>query len=115
MEANGFPVHCVCRVVRLFARRVVGRPQSNETAETTHVSGGEGSCRGGEQDTTPAGSRNHLKIRPNMTRAIIWPASAQDLRFRAYTTDLYDTHTHTHAPPMCMTYTSHMSLVTAFL
>ena len=37
---------------------------------------------GVEQDTTPAGSRNHLKTRPNMTRATIWPTSAQDLRFK---------------------------------
>ena len=37
---------------------------------------------GGEQDTTPAGSRKHLTTRPKMTRASIWPSSAQDLRFR---------------------------------
>ena len=77
----------VFHVVQLLAHSVAGRPRSNETAETTRVSGGQGwffflfSKRGG-QDATPAGPRNHFKTRPNMTRATIWPTSAQDLRCR---------------------------------
>ena len=73
----------VFHVVRLLARSQAGRPRSNETAETTHVSGRCGFFfgGGGEQDATPAGPRNHLKTRPKMTRATIWPTSAQNLRF----------------------------------
>ena len=44
--------------------------------------GGKDLLRGGEQHATLAGSRKHLTTRPKMTRASIWPASAQDLRFR---------------------------------
>ena len=78
MGANGFPVHCGLPCGATLCTLRSGRPRSNESAETTHVLGGGVCLGGGEQDT---GSRNHLKTRPNMTHASIWPASAQDLRF----------------------------------
>ena len=93
MEVGGFPVHCglpcgatLCTFPPQAKIYVSERVFVSKTLEIITFWGGGGVPSfwggGGEQDITPAGSRNHLKTRPNMTRATIWPTSAQDLRFR---------------------------------
>ena len=91
MEVGGVPVHCSLPYVAMLCTfptqakiYVSERVFVSKTPEIITFWGGGTQFLGGggEQDTTPAGSRNPLKTRPNITRATIWPTSAQDLRFR---------------------------------